>query len=425
MRQQWIWVWLIVSAGTMVSVSSPSFSLAQEFEPAPTSSQVEFEQVMELDRDVHFLTPQGEDALISSGLYTVELVDGGLRLIRSDEKDPKPVIIQAESTNHDDSLRSSQLLSIPGEEDQHMVMLLLPDGTARQAIGTYSGMRTRGYKFNRGFLKGLKVPRIHGILTTPKFGLLQTNGTVIIKGENFGSFKEGNGAGKVLLHGRFKHNVPSTVLKIEEWSTTKVKARVLSDSLETQVVDQTVKLQIKTAKSLSSTHIKMPFRAARNTRWLSFKDQVVKVKHCSKRADINLCNGHMPNTNGGICGLIGTAPVWKNREAAIWGRHKNCDLVVDWDAGTDHYNISLKNGWIFKKFWRKAEKNPALKNGSTCRVIRHSMNQSWEHRPGTPPLNGKSVRVTRSGIPIGFKLKDHEVFPISRAPRQAGFDKIS
>ena len=265
MKQQSIWCWLVVSAGALVNLHIPLFSLAQEIEPPPTSAQVEFEQVIELDRDVHFLTPQGEDAVISSGLYTVEPVDGGLRFTPSDEKDAKPVLIQAESTVHEDSLVSFQLLSVSGEEDQHMVMLLLPDGTARQATGTYSGMRTRGYKFTKGFLKGMKVPRIHGILTTPKFGLLQTNEIVIIKGENFGSFKEGSGAGKVLLHGRFKHNVPSTVLKIEEWNTTKIKARVLSDSLETQVVDQTVKLQIKTAKGLSSTHIKMPFRAARVT----------------------------------------------------------------------------------------------------------------------------------------------------------------
>ena len=117
------------------------------------------------------------------------------------------------------------------------------------------------------------------------------------------------------------------------------------------------------------------------------------MQHCSKQADINLCNGHIPNPNSGICALYSKPPVWKNREAAIWGRHKNCDLVVDWDDGSDHYNITLKHGWVFKKFWRKAEKSGA---------------KEWINMPSYKTLN-ESVVGTSSWKPtIKWKISPRD-----------------
>ena len=134
-----------------------SASYAQETETKDDPAPVEFQPVIEigLDRNVHFLTPQGEDTVVPSGAYTIETVEGGLILTPSDEANGKAVIIQAEATTHATSIESSQPVSVPVEEDQHVVILLLPDGKAMQAVGSYSGVRPRGFKFKPGILKGI------------------------------------------------------------------------------------------------------------------------------------------------------------------------------------------------------------------------------------------------------------------------------
>ena len=125
----------------------------------------------------------------------------------------------------------------------------------------------------------------------------------------------------------------------------------------------------------------MPFKAARYTRWLNYKDTVVKVTQCSKSADANVCNDHV-NPTGGVC-AVSRPPTWKDKDPSIYAMHNNCDLVVDWDEGTDRYEITLDNGWVFKKFWLKEEK---------------SGSKEWVQMPRYATLN-KSVVGTSSWKP--------------------------
>lgn len=157
MKRHWPYYWLVAIACLMLSLSGWSASYAQETETKEDSALVEFPPVLEigLDRDVHFLTPQGEDTVVPSGAYTIEAVEGGLIFTPSDEANGKAVIIQAEATTHETSIESSQPVSMPVEENQHVVILLLPDGKAIQAVGSYSGVRPRGFQFKPGVLKGI------------------------------------------------------------------------------------------------------------------------------------------------------------------------------------------------------------------------------------------------------------------------------
>ena len=351
---------LLIVLAVMVWVL-PGGATSDTKDPEDTeAAAAEFEQFISLERAVHFLTPEGADVVVSPGAYTVEAGDAALRLIPEDVQHTQPFMVRAEATTHQESLEVVSPISTRIDEDKHAVALLLPEGKVLQAVGSYSGVRARGSKKKKGGFryKGRRIilkPRIEFITTTPikeKKKVLRVGEQVFIKGANFGAFREGNGVGKVLIHGRFKHNVPSAVLQVEKWESIRIKARIQSDFLETLVRDQSVKIQVKTAKGISSTAWKMPFRAARESKWLNYTDKVVKVRRCSGEANLSYCNGivrsDLPVVFAGPCQLSNKPPIWKGKRATIWGRHKNCNMDEDWDEGSDQYEIRLKNGWVFK-----------------------------------------------------------------------------
>ena len=354
---------LIFAASMLFGGASTNAQDTRETE----AGQEEFEQFIELERAVHFLNPTGEDTVVSAGAYTVESGDGVLRLIPDGDQQSQPITIQAEATTHEESVAVASPISTRIDEDKHAVALLFPQGKILQSVGSYSGVRARGSKKKKGGFRyrGRRIilkPRIEFITTTPikeKKKVLRVGEQVFIKGANFGAFREGNGVGKVLIHGRFKHNVPSAVLEVEKWESIRIKARIQSDFLETLVLDQSVKIQVKTAKGISSTSWKMPFRAARESRWLNYTDKVVKVRRCSKEANLSYCNGivrsDLPVVFAGPCHLSKHPPKWKGKTATIWAKHRNCNMDEDWDSGKDQYAITLQNGWVFKNIWLKGK----------------------------------------------------------------------
>jgi len=317
--------------------------MVQASDSEQEAGPVEFEPVVELVRDVHFLTPQSEAAVVASGTYTLRASDGGLRLTPSDEAEEKAVIIQAETTTHEKTIDASQPLSMPGEEDQHLVMLLFPDGTALQAVGSYSGIHPRGFKgfkLKSGFLKGAILPTVKAIFTVPKLGAVTPGGTLYIKGINF----ESKGTkSKVVLH--FSHPKKHQVsLSIKKWTDTKITAQIPGNI--SGVIDHKARFQVLNAKGVGGVAWRVPFYATREVRKLTRNDPAVKVVHCSTGGDYNDCNGLNAST-GGSC-FASSQKIFKER-GAIYARHVNCDSVIDWDDGADRFAITLKNGWVFKK----------------------------------------------------------------------------
>jgi len=98
------------------------------------------------DRAVHFLGPGGGDQSANPGTYRVEAAEGNLRLVPAQGKEG--ILIEANKGSHDVKVEVPIALSIPGgteeEADIHIVQLLFPDGSSLEAVGTYSGVRSRG-----------------------------------------------------------------------------------------------------------------------------------------------------------------------------------------------------------------------------------------------------------------------------------------
>jgi hypothetical protein len=95
-----------------------------------------------LQKPVHFSFPDGADVQADVGIYRVEqATDKSLRLVPREKKES--IVIQAHATKYDEPLSELVALSIPYQEDEHHVVLLMPDGNALDAVGTYSGVKTR------------------------------------------------------------------------------------------------------------------------------------------------------------------------------------------------------------------------------------------------------------------------------------------
>ncbi len=100
---------------------------------------------IQLEQAVHFVTPGGENILVEPGTYEIERAEEWLRLIPGERRDA--ILIQAHATSHDKELKTPQALSVSDKDaDQHQVLLLLPDGTGWEAIGSYSGLRSRAVR---------------------------------------------------------------------------------------------------------------------------------------------------------------------------------------------------------------------------------------------------------------------------------------
>jgi hypothetical protein len=101
-----------------------------------------------LTQAVHFSSPDGSEAVAPPGVYQVERVEPTvLKLIPGEGGKQQAVTVQAMPTEHKETISAPFALSIPYKEDEHHIVLLTPDGKALDAIGTYSGVRSRAAQF--------------------------------------------------------------------------------------------------------------------------------------------------------------------------------------------------------------------------------------------------------------------------------------
>ncbi len=97
--------------------------------------------IIVLDRPIHFLDPEGSDTQILPGTYQVKLVEGALQLI-IDESTPR-LLIRAQPIAHKEALTEPVGVEIPTNEDTVHLVLLLPGGEGTDAVGSYTGVKTR------------------------------------------------------------------------------------------------------------------------------------------------------------------------------------------------------------------------------------------------------------------------------------------
>lgn len=95
-----------------------------------------------VEKPAHFPTTDGGMRLIPIGQYVVDSVDNAqLRLTLEDT--PTPLVIAAALQSHDIDIPSPLVLAFAEREDEPHVLLLLPDGRALDAIGSFSGIQSR------------------------------------------------------------------------------------------------------------------------------------------------------------------------------------------------------------------------------------------------------------------------------------------
>src|SRR5438093_590999 len=99
-----------------------------------------------IEKPVHFSAPDGADVMAAPGRYHVDSIeDAKLQLTPAESAaGSSPLIVAAMALPHEEPVESRVALSVPNGEDEHHVVLLMPDGKGLDAGGTYSGLRSRG-----------------------------------------------------------------------------------------------------------------------------------------------------------------------------------------------------------------------------------------------------------------------------------------
>ena len=97
---------------------------------------------IDLDRPVHFTAADGAGLLVPVGQYVVGPTDHShLRLIP--EENASPLVVAAALQAHDIDIAAPFVLAFTEREDEPHVLLLLPDGRALDAVGSFSGIQSR------------------------------------------------------------------------------------------------------------------------------------------------------------------------------------------------------------------------------------------------------------------------------------------
>lgn len=108
---------------------------------AATRAAVEPRSVA-LATPLHFLAADGQDVVVGPGAFRVE-ASPGPQLRLTGEKGGTPLMLAAHSTEHDLEVSEPFPVLLQPEEDFHLI-LLQPGGTALDAVGSASGIRSRG-----------------------------------------------------------------------------------------------------------------------------------------------------------------------------------------------------------------------------------------------------------------------------------------
>jgi hypothetical protein len=107
--------------------------------------QAEVLDTVSLARAVHFVTPEVTDTVASPGTYHV-LSAGEHRLKLVALKGGQTLIVDALGTNHTENIGIPIALYVQDDERFPHVVLLLPDGTGLEAVGSYDVIRSRGMR---------------------------------------------------------------------------------------------------------------------------------------------------------------------------------------------------------------------------------------------------------------------------------------
>ena len=94
-----------------------------------------------LEKATHFIATDGSDVLVKPGTYELEVADTWLRLVPGERHDA--LLLDAQAAGHQEDVSQPTAVSVAGDNDEHILALLLPGGQSLQTVGSYSGTRSR------------------------------------------------------------------------------------------------------------------------------------------------------------------------------------------------------------------------------------------------------------------------------------------
>lgn len=101
---------------------------------------------LNLERSIHFIDVDENDLLVEPGNYEVEAgEEEQIWLIATQSREA--FHLKALSGTHEEIVDEPQLLSTSNQEGRFDIVLLLPDGNSLNAVGSYSGIQSRGMFF--------------------------------------------------------------------------------------------------------------------------------------------------------------------------------------------------------------------------------------------------------------------------------------
>ena len=119
-----------------------------------------------IEQPLHVLGVDGGDALIVPGVYTIEAAETWLRFVPGERRDA--MLIEAERVVHQETLTQPMVKVTAVDGHLQEIVLLLPDGTGLKALGTYSGVTSRGLPGKKANRFALRAPATSSPKSTPR-----------------------------------------------------------------------------------------------------------------------------------------------------------------------------------------------------------------------------------------------------------------
>ncbi len=152
-----------------------------------------------LDQPVHFLNAEGSNIVLDAGTYAVGAADKWLRVTPSEGQAVDSLLLEAQSATHEESLTAPLAISAEGDQpDTYHLALLIPDGKRLEAIGTYSGIRSRGT------LSLFTIQRLKTLSSTQRTASTEYSTPLFGGGGGNYSYNLDCGSGSVMVGGIYK-----------------------------------------------------------------------------------------------------------------------------------------------------------------------------------------------------------------------------
>ncbi len=146
---------VLLLSDTGWSASAVGVPVSAEAPPSPELELLREETLdtVDLEKPVHFVTPETTDTVAVPGTYRVETAERD-RLKLVSEKGSRTLVVMALPITHAERIATPIALQLRDDDKFPHVVLLMPDGNGLDAVGSYDAVRSRGH---RSSLTGVRL----------------------------------------------------------------------------------------------------------------------------------------------------------------------------------------------------------------------------------------------------------------------------